>query len=348
MKICFLIPSFSDGGAQRQCIMLANHLSESDNVRVSLIHFHDGVHAENLNRERIQVIKMPVVSNYDPRNIFRLISSIREIGPDIVFTWLHSADVYGYFIKLALPGVRWVMTERNSYYPSDLRFILRRKLGRFADLIVANSEQGADYWRRTRRTAAIAVIGNIVPRSDRSTPPYSNRVVTIGRLEPQKNPENVVRAFVKLAERHREMTFAVIGEGSMRARLESVVEASDVSDRISFLGFRKDVLSQIEDARLVVSMSHHEGLPNVLIESADSGRLVIASDIPEHRELLGENYPYLVADRMNPEKIANAIERGFDDADYMSHLQHANAIIKNSSPEHISERYLTLFDKVLY
>lgn len=348
-KICFLIPGFSDGGAQKQCILLLNELQRYEDLELTIVYFHAGVHDNLLIRDSLRVIQLPARgSNYDPRNILAVRAVLREVRPDLLFTWLHSCDVYGFFLRRASPGMRWLMTERDSSYPNEWRYRLRRLLGRFADGIVANSEKGSDYWRQARARGRLFTVNNIVPvtttMSDALQPA---RIVTVGRLEIQKNPYAVVQAFVSLAPDHPEIAFAVIGAGAEEASLKALVAKGGVANRIDFLGFRRDVPAQLRNARLAVSMSHHEGLPNVMLESVAAGTLVVASDIPEHRELFGDEYPFYVIERTDPVCIARVIKAALSAWQNTGFLAHAQARVEAMAPNKVGMRYREIFEDIL-
>ncbi|WP_206241979.1 glycosyltransferase [Novosphingobium terrae] len=344
LRLCFVIPAFSDGGAQKQCIFLLNQLRHDVGLDITLVHFHGGVHEDLLQRDGLRVIHMPVRSNYDPRNILALRRIVKQIDAQIMMTWLHGADVIGFFTRRLSPRLRWIMAERDSSYPADPRYILRRMLGRHAEDVIANSAKGADYWRQAGAGGALHVVSNIVDaRIGAVAPGRPRRIVTIGRLEPQKNARTVVEAFILLAGRHPDLEFAVIGGGSEAESLQALVREKGLQDRIAFLGFRKDVIDQIHASGLVVSMSHHEGLPNVMLESVGAHRLVVASDIPEHRELLGGDYPYLVADRDNPQAVAEGIEAAMAQMEDTAPLAHAHERLRAMTPEAVAEAYRRIF-----
>lgn len=348
LKIDFLIPGFSDGGAQRQCIFLLNALQADPDIQLRLLHFYDGVHFDMLMFNRLRLERFGNQrTNYDPRNLWLTWRAMRRDPPDVLLTWQQACDVYGYVLRRMLPGMAWVMTERDSSYPKQLRFELRRKLGLQADLIVANSEKGAAYWRKAGAECEIATVPNIVPINNATSRPLPTvpRIVTIGRLEVQKNPRTVVSAFANLAQMHSSMELAVIGAGTEEPALKAIATSEGAGQRIEFLGFRKDVPEQLASATLVVSMSNHEGLPNVLLETVAANRLAVVSDIPEHRELFGPDYPYYVADRTSPAAVAEVINRALRTASDTSSLAHAQARLEKMRPDHIAASYKNLFIK---
>lgn len=346
-KVCVVIPGFGDGGAQKQCIFLLNEISKISNLDVTLVHFHAGIHDPLLDRERLSIVQMNVSSNYDPRNVLKLRTILLRLKPDILMTWLHNCDVLGFFMRLTLPDIRWLMTERDSHYPLDPRFVLRRILGKHADAIAANSLKGLDYWRRAGAKGELHVVPNIVHPFPTDAWPGSRRISIIGRLEPQKNARSVVRAFCHLAVRRTDLIFAVIGQGSESASLQAEVHAAGLDSRIAFFGFRDDVAEQISKSELVVSMSHHEGLPNVMLESVACKRLVVASDIPEHRELLGDEYPYLVAARDDPAEIAGMIELALRATRDPSPLAYAQTRLAAMLPATVAQMYQCIFERMI-
>ncbi|MCK1485644.1 glycosyltransferase [Bradyrhizobium sp. 193] len=342
IRVCFLIPGMSDGGAQKQCIYLLNELARRDDVEPYLIHFYSGVHDHLLKAENIRIERLAVRSNYNPANILRLREVLTRIQPDILLSWLHACDTYAFFLRRLVPRVRWIMTERNSFYTPDPRFWLRRHLGRHADAIIANSPQGSEYWRKAAARGPRFVIPNIVPGSPTTKIARTRSAIHIGRLEPQKNVVTVARAFCIVAARRPDLSFSFIGEGSLRRELDTIVRNAGLSDRVTFLGFKSDVSSHILRAGAVVSMSHHEGLPNVLLESIALNTPIVASDIPEHRDLLGPEYVHYVERRNDPEACAIAIEKALHAEDSAS-FEFARSKIAGMRPEVIGDMYVNVF-----
>lgn len=347
MRVCFLIVDLGDGGAQRQCIYLLNELQGRPDLDLHLIHLHAGVHECLLVRGRLRVVQLPVTSNYDPRNVLRLRRTLHSIQPDVLLSWLHACDVYSFFARRCVPGMRWLMTERDSDYPPDPRYWLRRMLGRHADGIVANSTKGKAYWDRAGARCRRFVVPNIVRVvSQAMLPKCAVSALYVGRLYPQKNVVTVVRAFCTLATRRPDLAFSVIGDGSLRDELETIVRDAGLTDRIAFLGFQRDPIPHMAKAGIVVSMSHHEGLPNVLLESVALGTTIVASDIPEHRELLGPDYPFYVADLHNPEDCAAVMERALAPGASADALGFAMAWLAEMTPKAVGDRYMSIFQSM--
>lgn len=347
MKVCFLIPGFGDGGAQRQCIFLMNELQRRADIDVSLIRIHDNeVHDALLDSTNVAQHFLPSTSHYSLRNVVAAIRLVRQIRPDVLISWQQAADFIACAVRRCVPRVAWVMTERDSAYPREFRFWLRAQVARLADAIVSNSAAGDVYWRQRVSPERRFVIGNIPPR----IPPSLIRrpvILHVGRLEPQKNVLVTAEAFALVAQRRGDVDFAFVGQGSLQAEAEKIGRDKGVPDRVRFLGFVTEAVPLIASSRAIVTMSHHEGTPNVMLEAIASGTPIVASDIPEHRAVLGPDYPFLVAVRHDRDAVAQAIELLLDADDPAQHLAFARERVATMTVSSVGDAYVEIFKTVI-
>jgi glycosyltransferase involved in cell wall biosynthesis len=346
--VCFLIANFDGGGAQKQCVQLLNELQHRNDIRLVLVYLHQGEHWPLLRHDRLEAHQIEVSSNFDPRIPFRIARIVNAVEADVLISWMPTSDSYSFCVRaLTRRRVKWVMTERNSSYPNRLRIRLRNTVGRHADAIISNSAAGDAYWERRQARGPRFVADNIVTStwSEREHS-FDGVVLHVGRLEPQKDPVFVARAFCELARRRRDLRFAFLGEGTLRPAVERQIEMAGLTDRIAVGGFRPDAPAIIASASVVVSLSHHEGLPNVLLEAAAAGTPIVASQIPEHTELLGETYPYYIRAGEDPTDVAAAIAAALDDPHASAALAAAQVRIARMNPERVAAIYLSVFERV--
>jgi Glycosyltransferase len=93
----------------------------------------------------------------------------------------------------------------------------------------------------------------------------------------------------------------IVGDGPMRQQLENRARALDVTDRVKFVGFVKDVSPFLSNSTFLAHTSDLEGCPNVVIEAMACGRAVVATDAGD--------IPFLVEDG----KTGFVVRRGEDD-----------------------------------
>ncbi|MEF8940414.1 MAG: glycosyltransferase, partial [Salinivenus sp.] len=114
------------------------------------------------------------------------------------------------------------------------------------------------------------------PPSGRPSPPPF-RIVTVGRLSPQKNVGGLLDALARQAG--TETTLTIVGDGPRRSELEQQARTLGLKNRVRFLGQcdRGSVREALWDAHAFVLPSHHETFGVVLLEAMATGLPVLAT-----------------------------------------------------------------------
>lgn len=108
-----------------------------------------------------------------------------------------------------------------------------------------------------------------------------------GSLIKRKAPEVIIKAFQLLNQ--DDIVLLFIGSGELEEQLRAQYE----SKNILFKGNVKNVYDYLNKSDYYVSASLSEGLPNSVLEALSMELPVLLSDIPAHREIAGDHYPYL-------------------------------------------------------
>lgn len=355
MKVCFFIANLGDGGAQRQCVALLNELQHDPAVELHLILLGPGEHEKSLDRSRLTVHRTEVQNFGSPKALLFAIQTLRRVRPDVLISWLHPADIWSFAATRVVRGVPWIMTERGSAsaYPDEINYNLRKIFGRRgAAAIIANSPLGKQLWDSLTPRAPVQVIPNMVledeiPVSvDRSA---SVDCLYVGRLEPQKNVGAMTSAFSRFAAKQPDARLIVVGKGALAGDIERIAKDGSVASQVELVGFRDDVPRMMSRARLLLSFSKHEGMPNVVMEAVAAGLPAVVSDIPEHRALLGDDYPYYVRLDFSAEVaasiVAEAWRSGVERSDEA--FAHARQILATMTPDNVAAAYLDSFAGVI-
>ena len=236
-----------------------------------------------------------------PREVRGLALAVDAAGPDLVH--LHSAKA-GLAGRLAIHGRRPTVFQPHAWSfeavtgPVRAASVAWERLGaRWADALVCVSDderaRGEDAGVRGR----FAVIPNGVdltawaPASDDERAAARERLgigsgplaVAIGRLAEQKGQDVLLEAWPAVRARVPDAQLAVVGEGPLRASLETAAR-----DGVHLAGKREDVAPWLAAARVVVIPSRWEaGLSLVAMEAMARGRSVVASDVAGTRDGLG-------------------------------------------------------------
>jgi glycosyltransferase involved in cell wall biosynthesis len=117
----------------------------------------------------------------------------------------------------------------------------------------------------------------------RERPP---RITYVGRLEPYKRLDVMLRAAAHLVGAHPQLEIAVIGRGTDRERIERLAGELGLSSRTRFLGFVEDDERDrwLAESRVCVCASEKEGWGLTVIEANAVGTPVVASDAPGLRD----------------------------------------------------------------
>jgi glycosyltransferase involved in cell wall biosynthesis len=134
-----------------------------------------------------------------------------------------------------------------------------------------------------------------------------------GRLEQEKDLPTLLRAFAILVDRHP-CRLVIIGDGSLRAEVESQREALGLRDWVDMPGWAANPYPFLAGADLVVLSSWWDALPTVLIESLALGTPVVSTECGAGpREILdGGRYGPLVPPR-DPQALAAAMAQTLAD-----------------------------------
>lgn len=145
--------------------------------------------------------------------------------------------------------------------------------------------------------------------SDPTDVPEVLRFVFVGRLCAQKGPLVLLQAAARLAARGESFTIQMVGDGPMRRRVESTIEALRLQDHVELLGWADGakIRRLIDGARALVLPSLAEGLPVVLMEALARCRPVITTWVAGIPELVGHDVHGWLVPPGDEEALANAM-----------------------------------------
>jgi phosphatidyl-myo-inositol alpha-mannosyltransferase len=115
-------------------------------------------------------------------------------------------------------------------------------------------------------------------------------VLFVGRLEPRKGLDLLVRAFLRLRARRPDVRLCVVGEGPERERCQRMIPPSIRPDVLFVGSVSQDELPRYHaSADVFVSpATGGESFGIVLLEAMAAGLPVVASDIPGYRTVMQE------------------------------------------------------------
>ena len=296
-RVLSVIATLDGSGAEKQFALLnAGLKARGWNVHAVAL-TRGGPYAAPLEAAGVPPTVLHKRLKFDPACLWRLRRIVARLKPDLIHSWMFTANAYA---RLAASGVPVVVGERcvDRWKGGWQHAVDRRLLGRTAK-VVGNSRAVADFAAERGVPAdRLAVIPNGVEplaadptfRSDLlrslNLPADAKPVVTVGRLAPQKRPEDMVWAFQLLHQCNPHAVHLIVGDGPLRARCEEQAARFGHAPRCRFLGHRTDAAKIIAAADVLWLGSEYEGQSNAVMEAMSAGVAPIVSDIPSNRELV--------------------------------------------------------------
>jgi len=118
-----------------------------------------------------------------------------------------------------------------------------------------------------------------------------NRILSVGRLKPQKNHKLLIKAFERLRDT-REARLIILGTGELETELREYIEAHGLTGEVVLAGHVSDMTAWYESADLFVLSSDYEGFGNVIVEALACGLPVVSTDCKSGPAEILENGRY--------------------------------------------------------
>ncbi len=135
------------------------------------------------------------------------------------------------------------------------------------------------------------------------------KAVMIANLIELKRVDHPIRAVAKLRDRGIDVSLTILGEGPERPKLEKLIDALDVRDRVELPGYVNDVSDRLKSASFSMLTSTSEGLPLSMMESMGAGCIPIVYDITYGpRDLIEQGQNGFITSRNDVDALADQIE----------------------------------------
>lgn len=138
------------------------------------------------------------------------------------------------------------------------------------------------------------------------------KLITIGRLVPQKGYDRLLRVMKKIKEDGLKCNLLILGDGEMRVQLSNYIKKNNLSDSVILGGFKKNPYKYLRKADCFVCSSRSEGFSLVIAEAMMLGIPVISTYCSGPNELLEDGKYGLLVDN-NEEDLYRGIKSIIED-----------------------------------
>lgn len=297
LRAVYLIGQVGPGGSERQLLILLKNLG-AVNVQAGLIVWSRSLDDALL--EDFRSLQIPLLELEAGESIFikflKSLAFIKQFRPHVI----HS---YSFFLNfVAWPLALWpkalaVGSVRSDYHVEIresgwIRGFLCLKFPK--DLIFNNAPafnlaKEACWWLKPRQ---MHLIPNAVlePEEYRSQTldQQKLRVLGVGRLYPEKRWAWFLDVLKSLEATNTSLNWEVriLGEGPLRAELESLIVNMSLQHRVSLPGYTSQVSRELAEASILVLCSSYEGSPNVVLEAMAHGIPIVSTKVGDLSDIV--------------------------------------------------------------
>lgn len=339
MKLTFVTATLTSGGSERVMSIVANKMQERG-YEVEIICLNDQIVFYPIN-DGIKITHVEVESGTKslPKKLWWFRKYIQKTQPDVVIAFMVS--VYTVTL-LALIGVDIpvISSVRNDPAYSNLRKKITRiiLLPRSAHVVV-QTQQIKQYFSKNIQKKTTVIYNPVNERvfetsydndDDNDNPGLKikderfNRIISVGRLYPQKDQKTMVEAFAKVSEKHPDWKLVIFGEGPERGALESLVERLKVKDKISLPGRSENIIDELKKSKVFCLSSVYEGMSNALVEAICVGLPIVTTKVSGTEELIQDGKNGFTVNIGDTDAMAEALIKIIEDKNLQKQFSENN------------------------
>ena len=266
MKILIFIPTLRAGGAERVASILANNWVETGAEITICLLYNDNVFFKI--SEKVKIVSL--TDSFEKVNkisiIFQLRKLLKRNKPDVIQSFLTEYNILCLISMIGIKTPIYVSDRANPLvYRGLLIELLRKLLYVKSKGIIAQTKLAKKELFKKIGHSNIQVIPNPVKIPSSLKLDRQKIILSVGRLIPEKNQEDLITAFNK-AEISKEWKLQIVGDGPLMNKLMDKVKTEDVKN-VEFVGQSDAVYKYYENASVFLFTSKSEGYPNAVAEA---------------------------------------------------------------------------------
>ena len=252
--------------------------------------------------------------------LFRYILIIKRHKPSLVLTYTIKPNLYGGIASIIfnVPFICNITGIGTSIYRPSIfsrillaiyNFVLRHSSFTFFQ----NQDNLRLLGQRLKEKRIYLLPGSGVNLKNHKLEEYPSvgpiNFLFVGRIMQDKGIDEFIDAAIILKNKYMaDLEFFIVGPME-EERYSEKIESAHKDGILSFYGFQKNVIDFYKVSHAVINTSYHEGMSNVLLEAAATGRPVLASNVPGCREAFDEGISGFGFEPRSVDSLVQAIER---------------------------------------
>ena len=238
-----------------------------------------------------------------------------------------------------------------EYDTRAMRFVSKHLFAKADGVILQTKDAKAYFPKKIQKKSVI--LPNPLNMNFLKQLPEQNRqkrIVTVGRMDQNKNQKLLLDAFYKVQEEFPDWKLYMYGDGPERTKLMSSAMRYKIDQKVMLPGNISDVANQLQKARIFVLPSNTEGMPNSLMEAMALKMAVISTDCPcgGPKTLIKQGENGILIPVGDQEALENALRSVLSDETYEQHLaEKAVKIREELHPDKVNKQWMDYIEKFL-
>ena len=356
-SIAFYICSLSRGGAERVIVNLAEYFRDCGYCVTIVTKEQDNVEypvPEGVTRILADITEDEISKNRIT-NLYRRIAKLRNIWkqlqPDYIVSFIKKNNFMAITsaMGMRIPVIVSVRSNPAREYPDKLTRLLMRVLFSRAAGVVLQTGQAKEFFPATVQKKTVVLPNSLSEQflQAEHTSARRKESVWVGRMDSNKNPGMLLRAFGVLAEKYPDWTLRYIGDGPQMEEMKTACEKLHLEKQVFFEGRVEDVANAIRSAYVFVLTSKQEGMPNALMEAMVSGLAAVSTDCPcgGPAELIENGVNGILIPVDDENALTDALDKVLADNEYRNRLgENAKKLIGKVHPDIVNRQWLSYIE----
>lgn len=245
--------------------------------------------------------------------------TMRKIHPDVVLSYTIKPNIYGGIVakQLKIPYIANVTGLGTALENDGLLKKILIKLYRYsltdAKTVFFQNQRNMIFFKKNKIALDLhdSLPGSGVNIDDFKVLDFPNsdeiNFVFVSRIMKDKGINEYLDAAKYIKSKYDNVNFHICGFSE--EDYEDTLTELHNNGTIIYHGMIDNIQEVLTNMHCIIHPSYHEGMSNVLLEAASSGRPIIASDIPGCRETFDEGISGFSFQKKDTEGLINAIER---------------------------------------
>lgn len=316
------------GGKERRLTELMKALSKNSDINFELVVMSDEIHYKEIFDLGIKIHYLVRGTKKDITVFRKFYQVCKTFRPGIVHCWDSMTAVYAVpacrLLKIKLVNGMVVDTPVTRNF-TNKHWLRARLIFPFADIIIGNSKAGLKAYGASEKNSRCIYNGMDLQRFKNLGDTSGLRKKLLGpgeatffvvgmvaAFEERKDYDTLVKAAVKMLNKHDHLRFMLVGDGTDLETIKALVP-ENMQNKILFLGKRSDVemLVNCFDVGVLLTNTavHGEGISNSIIEYMALQKPVLATRGGGTNEVVIDGYNGYLLDTGRGEQLIEKLEK---------------------------------------